>query len=282
LIWKIRQNTISFGRTLLMGILNITPDSFFDGGRYLDPQAASTQALRLVEEGADILDLGAQSTRPGALPVTGREELERLLPVLKQVRKEVSVPISIDTVRPEIAKECLEAGADIINDVSGLKRSGPDMAKVVKKFGAGLVLMHSRGTPETMQALASYHDVVADVMSELRESVRIATDAGIERERIVIDPGLGFAKLPEQNLEILKKISIFHSLGFPVLVGPSQKSFIGKVTGRGVKDRMFGTAACVAACVREGVQILRVHEPGAMRDVVYITEAVKGDSTSNI
>ena len=260
-----------------MGILNITPDSFFDGGQYLDPEAASAQALKLVEEGADILDLGAESTRPGALPVTAREELERLLPVVKRVRKEVQVPISIDTVRPEVAKECLEAGADIINDVSGLKRSGPDMAKVVKKFGAGLVLMHSRGTPETMQSLANYDDVVTDVMNELSESVRIATDAGIERERIVVDPGLGFAKTPEQNLEILKKISVFQELGFPVLVGPSQKSFIGKVTGRGTEDRMFGTAACVAACVRAGVQILRVHEAGAMRDVILMTEAIKGE-----
>jgi len=277
LIWKIRQNTVSFGRTLLMGILNITPDSFFDGGRYLDPGAAAAQALGLVEEGADILDLGAQSTRPGALPITDREELERLLPVLERIRKEVSVPLSIDTVNSEVAKECLEAGADIINDVSGLKRSGPAMAKIVKKFGAGIILMHSRGTPETMPTLARYEDVVQDVMTELRESVKLATDARIEDERIVVDPGLGFAKTAKQNLEILKKISVFHELGFPVLAGPSQKSFIGKVTGREAKDRMLGTAACVAACVRGGVQILRVHEVGAMRDVVLMTEAIKGD-----
>jgi len=260
-----------------MGILNITPDSFFDGGRYLDPDAACAQALRMVEEGADILDLGAQSTRPGALPVTEQEELERLLPVLKQVRKEVSIPLSIDTVGPEVARKCLESGADIINDVSGLKRSGPAMAKAVKEFGAGLVLMHSRGMPEAMQELTHYGDVVTDVMQELRESIRLAADAGIERERIVIDPGLGFAKAPEQNLEILKKISVFRELGFPVLVGPSQKSFVGKVTGREAKGRTFGTAACVAACVREGIQILRVHEVGAMRDVVLMTEAIKGD-----
>jgi len=260
-----------------MGILNITPDSFFDGGHYLDPEAASAQALRLVEEGADILDLGAESTRPGALPVTDQEELKRLLPVLERIRKEVPVPISIDTVRPEVAKRCLEAGADIINDVSGLKRSGSDMAKVVKEFGAGIILMHSRGTPETMQDLTDYGEVVPDVMGELRESIQIATDAGIERERIVVDPGLGFAKTPEQNIEILKKISLFRELGFPVLVGPSQKSFIGKITGRKAKDRSFGTAACVAACMRGGVQILRVHEVGAMRDVVLMTEAIKGD-----
>jgi dihydropteroate synthase len=274
-IWKIRQNTVSFGRTLLMGILNITPDSFFDGGRYLDPDAACAQALRMVEEGADILDLGAESTRPGAMSVTDQEELDRLLPVLLRVRKEVSVPLSIDTVRPEVARKCLEAGADIINDVSGLKRFGPEMTKIVKEFDAGIVLMHSRGTPETMPTLTDYDDLVPDMMTELRESIRLATDAGIERERIVVDPGLGFAKTVEQNLEILKKINTFHEIGFPLLAGPSQKSFIGKVTGREAKDRTFGTAACVAACVREGVQILRVHDVGAMRDVIRMTEAIK-------
>ena len=260
-----------------MGILNITPDSFSDGGRYMEPEAASARALKLVQDGADILDLGAQSTRPGATAVTEREEWERLLPVLKQIRREVAVPISIDTVSPEVAKKCLEAGADIINDVSGLKRSGPEMVKVAKKFGAGLVLMHSRGNPETMQTLTDYNNVVTDVMNELRESVRIAMDAGIESERIVIDPGIGFAKTSEQNIEILRNIRTFHELGYPVLAGLSQKSFIGKVTGRETEARVFGTAACVAACVRAGVQILRVHEPGAMRDVVLMTEAIKGD-----
>jgi dihydropteroate synthase len=274
LIWKIRQNTVSFGRTLLMGILNVTPDSFFDGGRFLEPEAAVAQALKLVEEGADMLDLGAESSRPGAHLVTAPEELKRLLPVLARVRAEVSVPLSIDTVSSEVATKCLEAGADIINDVSGLKRSGPDMAKVVKKFGAGIILMHSRGTPETMQTLTEYGEVVPEVLRELRESVNLATNAGVEREQILIDPGLGFAKTAEQNLEILKQIDAFHGLGFPLLVGPSQKSFVGKVTGREVKDRSFGTAACVAACVRGGVQILRVHDVGAMRDVILMTEAI--------
>ena len=260
-----------------MGILNITPDSFFDGGRYLDPEAACAQAVRLVEEGADILDLGAESTRPGTHLVTDKEELERLLPVLKRVRKEVLVPLSIDTVRPEVARKCLEAGADIINDVSGLKRSGHAMVKAVKEFGAGIVLMHSRGTPETMQTLTEYGDVIADVVTELRESIKLATDAGIEKEQIVVDPGLGFAKTAEQNLEILKKINAFRELDFPLLAGPSQKGFIGKVTGREVKDRSFGTAACVAACVRGGVEILRLHEVGAMRDVIRMTEAIQGD-----
>jgi dihydropteroate synthase len=280
LIWKIRQNTVSFGRTLLMGILNITPDSFSDGGCYLDPEAALAQALKLVEEGADILDLGAESTRPGALPVTNKEELERLLPVLKRVRKEVLVPISIDTVSPEVAKRSLEAGADIVNDVSGLKRSGSDMAKVVKKFGAGLVLMHSRGTPETMKTLASYGNVVEDVMTELRESIRIATEAGIDREQIVVDPGLGFAKTTDQNLEIMKNLGAFHGLELPVMLGPSRKAFIGKVTGKEVDEREFGTAACVASAVMNGIQIVRVHDVKAMRDVVRVAESIKRLSKS--
>ncbi len=258
-----------------MGILNITPDSFSDGGRFLDPEAAFAQAARLIEEGADILDLGAQSTRPGALAVTEKEERERLLPVLKRIRKEVLVPISIDTTSPAVAKECLEAGADIINDVSGLKRSGPDMAKAVKKYGAGLVLMHSRGTPETMRTMAVYDDVVADVMSELRESIKFATDAGIERERLVVDPGLGFAKTTEQNLEIMKDLGAFHGLELPVMIGPSRKSFIGKVTGREADEREFGTAACIAAAVMNGIQIVRVHDVKAMRDVVRTTESIK-------
>jgi dihydropteroate synthase len=274
-IWKIRQNTVSFGRTLLMGILNITPDSFFDGGRFLDPAAACAQALRMVEEGADILDLGAESTRPGALPVTDQEELERLLPVLERVRKEIPVPISIDTVRYRVAKKCLEAGADIINDVSGLKRSGAEMAKVVKAFGAGIVLMHSRGTPETMQTLAGYGEVVPEVMTELRESVQIALDAGIEREQIVVDPGLGFAKTTEQNLEIMKNLGVFHGLELPVMLGPSRKAFIGNVTGREANEREFGTAACIASAVMSGIQIVRVHDVKAMRDVVRTMESIK-------
>ena len=263
-----------------MGILNITPDSFSDGGRYLDPEAASAQALKLVGEGADILDLGAESTRPGAKPVTSREELERLLPVLKRVRSEVLVPISIDTVSPEVAKKALEAGADIINDVSGLKRSGPDMTKVVRKFGAGLVLMHSRGTPETMGMLAHYGNTVADVLTELRESIQIATKAGIDREQIVVDPGLGFAKTTEQNLEIMKDLGAFHALELPVMLGPSRKAFIGQMTGREAGEREFGTAACVASAVMNGIQIVRVHDVKAMRDVVRVTESIKRLSKS--
>ena len=276
MIWKLRHETVSFERAVVMGILNLTPDSFSDGGQYLEPEAAWKQAEKLVAEGADILDLGAESTRPGALSVPASEELERLLPVLKKIREKLSVPVSIDTTKPEVARKCLEAGAAIINDVSGLKRSGSEMAKVVKEFEAGLILMHSRGTPETMQTLTDYEEVVADVLKELRESIGMATAAGIEKERIVIDPGLGFAKTADQSLEILKHLKAFCELGFPVMIGPSRKSFIGHVTGREMQEREFGTAACVAAAVLRGVRILRVHEVRAMRDVILMAEAIKG------
>ena len=258
-----------------MGVLNLTPDSFSDGGDFLDPEQALQRAIQIEREGADILDLGAESTRPGAQPVSTEEEIARLLPVLKLIRTKVTLPISIDTTKPEVARECLEAGADIINDVSGLKRSGVEMAKAVGKFEAGLVLMHSRGTPETMQTQAVYRDVVAEVMSELRESIQLAVDAGLEREQLVIDPGLGFAKTTDQNLEIMRQLSVFHEIGLPVMLGPSRKSFVGQVTGRETNEREFGTAACVASAVMQGVQILRVHDVKAMRDVIRVMESIK-------
>lgn len=276
MIWKLRQETVSFERAVVMGVLNLTPDSFSDGGRYLEPEDALTQAVQMVEDGADILDLGAESTRPGAQPVPEKEELERLLPVLEKIREKLTVPVSIDTTKPEVARKCLEAGASIINDVSGLKSSGGAMAKVVKEFGAGLILMHSRGTPETMQTLTDYSGVVTEVLKELRESIGMATAAGIDKEAIVIDPGLGFAKTAEQSLEILRSLKPFCELGFPVMIGPSRKSFIGHVTGRETQDREFGTAACVAAAVLQGVRILRVHEVKAMRDVISMAEAIRG------
>lgn len=258
-----------------MGVLNITPDSFSDGGCFLDPKAACMRAMQMVDEGADMLDLGAESTRPGSPPVSVKEELERLLPVVELLRKKISVPISIDTTKPEVAQKCLETGAGIINDVSGLKRSGTGMAKAVKKFGAGLILMHSRGTPETMQTLTDYRDLIKEIEEELTESIHLALKGGIETEQLVIDPGLGFSKTAEQNLEILRNLKAFHALALPILLGPSRKSFIGHVTGREVGEREFGTAACVAAAVEQGVQILRVHEVKAMRDVVRTIEAIK-------
>jgi len=274
-IWKIRDKEIHLTRPQLMGVLNLTPDSFSDGGRYFDPDLAVARAARMVEEGADILDLGGESTRPGAYPVSAEEEWRRLEPVLRRLSGKISVPISIDTTKPEVAEAALRAGAHIVNDVSGLAE-GPRLAKVVRDFGAGLVLMHRRGNPETMQSLTQYEDVVSEVLEELRSSIDCATEAGVCPEQIVVDPGLGFAKTPEQNLEILSQLEKFHALGFPVLLGPSRKSFIGKITGREIGEREYGTAAIVAHAVRKGVQILRVHEVGAMRDVVRMTEAIEG------
>ncbi len=277
MIWKVRNRPILFDRPLLMGILNLTPDSFSDGGKFTALENAVHEACRMIAEGADLLDLGGESTRPGAFEVSAKEELTRILPVLKSLRKKTGVPLSIDTTKPEVARVCLEEGADIINDVSGLKGSGPEMATAVRDFGAGLILMHRRGTPQTMQTLTHYQDVVKEVMEELRESIETALAAGLREDQLVIDPGLGFAKTAEQNLEILKHLEKFHSLKFPLLLGPSRKSFIGKITGREIGEREFGTAAVVALAVTKGVQILRVHDVKSMRDAVRMAHAISGE-----
>ena len=271
-----------------MGVLNLTPDSFSDGGECQSPESALERGLKLIEEGADILDLGAESTRPGALPVSGEEELSRLVPVLEKLRQRTDIPISIDTTKPQVARACLEKGADIINDVSGLRPfravgpeglrdSGEAMAQAVRDFSAGLVLMHRRGTPQTMHSFARYQDTAGEVASELEESLQFAERLGLRAEQIVLDPGLGFAKNAAQNFEILENIEKFHALGRPLVLGPSRKSFIGEVTGRTVGDREFGTAAVVAFGVMKGIQIFRVHEAGPMRDVIRMTEALRGE-----
>lgn len=278
LFWYVRGRVLSFEKTLLMAVLNITPDSFSDGAEFLDPEKALCRALQLVGEGADILDLGAESTRPGAVPVSEEEELARLLPVLEKIRARVSVPISIDTTKPGVARACLERGAEIINDVSGLKESGRGMAEVVKEFGAGLVLMHRRGNPATMQQMTGYADVTREVMEELAESLRIAESFGISEKQLVVDPGLGFAKTAEQNLEIVRSLEKFHALGRPLLLGPSRKAFLGKITGKETaSERDWATAAVIALAVTKKVQIVRVHEAGSMKDVILTVEAVEGE-----
>ena len=276
MIWKVRDREIPCERTLLMGILNLTPDSFSDGGKFLPPPKAMAHAIQMVSDGADILDLGGESTRPGAEPVSAEEELNRILPVLKPLCRQIQIPVSIDTTKPEVAKICLEEGAHIINDVSGLKDSGVEMAEVIRHFGAGLILMHRRGNPQTMQTLSHYQEVTADVMSELQSSIQLALEAGISREQLAIDPGLGFAKTVEQNLEIIKSLEQFHLFGCPVLLGPSRKSFVGRLTGRQINEREYGTAAVAAVTVLKGVHILRIHDVSAMRDVVRMTEALLG------
>jgi dihydropteroate synthase len=260
-------------RPLLMGIVNVTPDSFSDGGRYFDCEAAVAHAIRLVEEGADLLDIGAESTRPGAMPIDATEELRRLIPVVAAVAKAVSVPISVDTSKACVAKAAIEAGAAIVNDVTAL-RGDPAMVNVVAQAEAGLVLMHMKGSPQTMQQAPQYQDVVEDVAAFLSERAQHAIERGVARKRIILDPGIGFGKVLVQNLELLAQLPRFTQLGYPLLVGPSRKSFIGQLTGQPVQERDWGTAAVVALAVEQGVQILRVHDVAAMRDVVQVASAI--------
>lgn len=275
MIWKIRNRQLSCDHPLIMGILNLTPDSFSDGGRYVSAEQAIERALEMVQEGADILDLGAESTRPGAHFVDGKTELERILPILKTLLKRTSAVISIDTTKPEVAHACLLEGAHLINDVSGLKDSEGKMAEVIRSFGAGVVLMHRRGNPQTMQMLAEYQDVVQEVFDELNDSFALAIQAGIEAEQIVVDPGIGFAKTVEQNLEILRHLEKFQGWHRPVLVGHSRKSFIGTLTGRNVHEREIGTAAVSMMSLMKGARILRVHDVKSASDVIKIYEALR-------
>ena len=275
MFWKIRGGKLSCAKTLLMGIVNVTPDSFSDGGQFIEPERAAAHALKLIEEGADILDLGAESSRPGADPVSTEEELKRLLPVLDRLSGRVSVPLSIDTVKPEVARACLERGAHIINDVSGLKESGPGILAAVREFEAGLVIMHRRGNAKTMQDLAIYQDVVKEVFQELEFSVDMALASGVCRDQIAVDPALGFSKTAEQNLEIMRQLEKFREMRLPVVLGPSRKSFIGKITGRDSGDRTAGTVAACTTAASKGNFILRVHDVAAVRDAVKIVEAIE-------
>ena len=252
------------GRVLIMGILNVTPDSFSDGGRFLSPDAAVKRALIMEKEGADIIDVGGESSRPGAEPVPVEEELRRVIPVLERLRGKLRIPISIDTTKAEVAEAALRAGASIVNDISAL-RFDPAMASVVAEFGAGLVLMHMLGTPKTMQQAPHYEDVVREVRDFLAERALYAQSQGIPREAIAVDPGIGFGKTVEHNLELLRRLPELVELGFPVLVGPSRKSFIGAILGLGVEERLEGTLAACAVAVVRGADILRVHDVREVR-----------------
>ena len=258
----------------LMGIVNATPDSFSDGGRFLDPDAAVAQALRHAEEGADLVDLGGESTRPGAPPVPADEEIRRVVPVIERLRAlRFPLPISIDTWKGEVARAALAAGADLVNDVTGLR--DPELGRAVATAGAPVVLMHTRGTPADMAGLAVYTDVVAEVTEELRAVLARAAAAGIAAERIVLDPGIGFAKTAEQGIELLARVGALRALGRPLLVGPSRKSFIGKLTGAPVGDRLPGTLATVTACVLAGVELLRVHDVAPCRQAALVAAALR-------
>jgi len=277
---RARQRVIGLSkRPLLMGIVNVTPDSFFDGGRYLDPQAAMAHALRLVEDGADLLDIGAESTRPGSVPVDEAEESRRLIPVVTAVARAVSVPISVDTSKAVVARAAIDAGAVIVNDVTAL-RGDPAMVDLVVETGAGLVLMHMQGTPRTMQRAPRYHDVVEEVGAFLAKRARFAMERGIAKSQIMLDPGIGFGKVLVHNLEILSRLRTFRKLGYPLLVGLSRKAFIGQLVERPVEERLWGTAAAVALAVERGANILRVHDVAAMRDVVNMTASICGRTIS--
>lgn len=272
-VWRTARRSLPLNASLVVGILNVTPDSFSDGGRHFDPDDAVRAGERMREAGGDLLDVGGESTRPGASSPDEAEELRRIIPVIERLAREVGLPISVDTRRAAVARRALEAGAEIVNDVSGLTHD-PAMARVVAETGAGVVLMHMRGEPATMDAHARYGDVATDVAAELSERKDAALRAGIPPEAIVLDPGLGFAKNVEHNLTLINRLDAIVALGHPVMVGPSRKRFLGAVTGRGVEERDAATAAaCVAARLR-GAQLFRVHDVAAARQALTVADAI--------
>ena len=271
----LRGSTLDLGgRTRIMGVLNVTPDSFSDGGRFSGTDAAVEHARSMAAEGADIIDIGGESTRPGAAPLSEDEELRRILPVIERVAADVALPLSVDTYKAGVARKALSAGASIVNDISGLRFSS-DMAQVVADHGAAVVVMHIKGTPRDMQLNPVYGDVVAEVMEYLEESASLALKAGIPRDRVLIDPGIGFGKTVEHNLELLGRLDELKSLGYPIVLGTSRKRFIGAVLNiPEPRDRVEGTAATVALAVQRGVHVVRVHDVAYMARVARMADAI--------
>jgi len=262
-------------RTHIMGVLNVTPDSFSDGGKYNDPQRALQRALEMEEEGADIIDVGGESTRPGSDPISPEEELDRIMPVLELLVKEVEIPISVDTYKARVAETALELGVHMINDISGLHFDG-EMARVVADYDVPVVLMHIRGRPKDMQNNPVYKDLMGEIIDYLQESINLALESGVKEENIIVDPGIGFGKKPEDNLLILRRLGELKTLGYPLLIGPSRKSFIGKFLGLPVDQRLEGTAACVALGISNGADIVRVHDVKEMKRLTQITDLILG------
>lgn len=273
--WTIRGRSFEWGqRTYLMGVLNVTPDSFSDGGEFNTPTTALAQAQQLVTAGADMIDIGGQSTRPGAAEISLEEELDRVLSVLQVLRQEIQVPISVDTTRSAVAKAAVEAGADIVNDISG-GTFDSDMLPTVAQLDVPIVLMHIRGTPQTMQQMTDYQDLIGEIYQFLESRLKAANDLGINSSKIIIDPGVGFAKKYDQSLEILRRLSVFRSLGCPILLGASRKSFIGQILNQPEpKARVWGTAAACCAAIANGADILRVHDIKEMHDVRLVADAI--------
>lgn len=260
-------------RTWLMGVVNVTPDSFSDGGLFLDRERAVRRGLELAADGADIIDVGGESTRPGSLPVPEEEELDRVIPVITELRPRTEALISVDTSKAAVAAAAVEAGADIINDVSAL-RADPNMAGVVAASGAGLVIMHMKGTPRTMQLNPEYKDVLAEVRDFLEVRISAAEAAGIPRERIIVDPGIGFGKNLEHNLDLIARQDRLREVGRPLLMGISRKSFLGRILGLPPEERLEGTIAVSVLCVLKGADILRVHDVKQVARAVKVAEAV--------
>jgi dihydropteroate synthase len=275
--WKLRTRTLELGRrVLVMGIVNVTPDSFSDGGEFFSREAAVGRAVELLNEGADILDIGGESTRPYATPVSEQEELERVLPVIEEVvRWRPQAVISVDTSKAVVARAAIGAGAEIINDVTGLA-GDPEMLEVAKESGAGVCVMHMQGTPQTMQNDPKYTDVVREVGDYLRKRRDELVAAGIQRERICLDPGIGFGKTHEHNIELMRNCWRFHELGCPLLVGHSRKGFIGKLIGDKEADRTAGTIGGALALAVQGVQIIRVHDVASVRQALDVFAACGG------
>lgn len=266
-IFKVRDQRFDFSkRTVIMGILNVTPDSFSDGGSYNRIEKAVEHALEMIRDGADIIDIGGESTRPGAAIIPVEEEIERVVPVIRAIRERSNVPISIDTYKAETANQALEAGADIINDVWGAK-ADPEMASVAARYQAPTILMHNRDNKD-------YKNIIGDMLDDLRESVHLVLDAGLAPNKVIVDPGIGFAKTSEDNLTVMKNLEAFHQLGYPVLLGTSRKSFIGKVLGTDVDARMEGTGATVCLGITKGCQIVRVHDVLAISRMAKMMDAM--------
>jgi len=272
---RLPSRTLVLGqRTLIMGVLNVTPDSFSDGGLFENADAAVERALEIEREGADILDIGGESTRPGSESVSAEEELRRILPVLERLRGRIRIPISVDTSKSEVAEAAIEAGAEIVNDVTGL-RNDPRIAEVARRRKLPLILMHMRGEPRTMQKQPFARHAVLDVKQGLRRAVAAARNAGVEKRQIVLDPGLGFGKSYAQNFELVTRIDELAALGYPLLVGASRKSFVGRALGGVPKDeRAWGTAALITAAILGGAHIVRVHDVAAMAQVARVADEI--------
>ena len=279
-IFQVNGKEFTLGpKTWIMGVLNVTPDSFSDGGQYLDKNKAVKRGLRLIEEGSDIIDIGGESTRPGSEPIPAEEEIRRVIPVIKSLREKTEALISVDTTKSEVARAALDAGADIINDISSL-RFDPGMAPLAAEKGVPVILMHMKGMPKTMQVNPYYEDVLQEVRSFLQERIHEAQAAGIKRERIVIDPGIGFGKRLEDNLALINKLHVLGELDRPILIGTSRKSFIGNILDLPPQERLEGSIASSILSMAHGAHILRVHDVAAIKRAVLVAEAIMNETNS--